>query len=273
MRRPTAFLIALTVAAGSWCAAPLIAQTSIYILGRGGVFTSPVLYPDGSAAAPSIAFASDPTKGLYSAGSNLVGLAIAGAGRHLFGGSSYAIVSDSAQLIFGVSQDTTLARGGAAGKLTLTGTTPMIQLGGTTSSSPALKQSGTSLQARLADDSGFAPLTGSTITATVSIATSGSGTLLYSATAPTISSGFGTSPSVSGNNGTAAFEINVGTGGTATSGVIGLPTATTGWNCYVNDITTNVATRQTASSTTSATVTAASAWTASDKLRVSCFAY
>lgn len=101
---------------------------------------------------------------------------------------------------------------------------------------------------------------------------------LCSATAPTISSGFGTSASVVQQNGTCAFEVNVGTGGTATSGVIGLPTALHGWVCQATDITTNsitvFITKQTASSTTSCTVgnfsdvAAASAWSASDKLYV-----
>lgn len=107
--------------------------------------------------------------------------------------------------------------------------------------------------------------------------------LFASATAPTISSGFGTSPSITANNGTPAFEINVGTGGTASSGVVGLPTSTNGWNCTCNDITTQSTSdfmcKQTASSTTTATLTeyntagAATAWVASDKLRVSCLAY
>jgi hypothetical protein len=75
----------------------------------------------------------------------------------------------------------------------------------------------------------------------------------------------------------------VGTGGTATSGVIGLPTATTGWNCYADDITTQSSsvflTKQTAFTTSSATLTqyntsaVATAWAASDILHVSCFAY
>ena len=109
--------------------------------------------------------------------------------------------------------------------------------------------------------------------------------LAFSATAPTISSGFGTSPSVTANNGTAAFRINVGTGGSATSGVIGMPAATTGWNCSVNDLTAAAAhvaynTRQTASSTTSVTVEnqttstgAAVAWAASDILSLNCTAF
>lgn len=99
--------------------------------------------------------------------------------------------------------------------------------------------------------------------------------IVDSTTAPSISSGFGTSPSIVNSNGTASFQINVGTGGTATSGVIGLPTATNGWTCFCADITTPGAnvTRMTANSTTSCTVTnvamstgAATAWTASDKL-------
>ena len=107
--------------------------------------------------------------------------------------------------------------------------------------------------------------------------------ILASATAPTISSGFGTSPTIASNNGTAAFTVNVGTGGVATSGVIGLPTVTTGWHCFCEDRTTYSATvfmcRQTAFSTTSATIgqftnaAVAQAWTASDILKVSCFAY
>lgn len=102
-----------------------------------------------------------------------------------------------------------------------------------------------------------------------------SGKVAVSPNTPTISSGFGTSPSVTNSNGSAAFTINVGTGGTANSGVIGLPTASNGWVCYCQDITTPGAnmTRMTASTTTSCTVSnvamstgSAAAWTASDIL-------
>jgi hypothetical protein len=111
------------------------------------------------------------------------------------------------------------------------------------------------------------------------------GTMLLNGIAPTIASGFGTSPSIPSNNGTAAFTVNVGTGGSATSGVLTMPTASTGWICHVNDLTAAAAhvaynTRQTASSTTSVTLEnqttstgAAVAWAASDILQVSCFAY
>lgn len=109
--------------------------------------------------------------------------------------------------------------------------------------------------------------------------------LIASATNPTIASGFGSSPSVVTPNGTVAFTVNVGTGGTATAGVITMPTAPTGWACGVNDITAAAAhvaynTRQTASSVTSVTVEnqtlstgAAVAWAASDILRLECSPY
>lgn len=110
------------------------------------------------------------------------------------------------------------------------------------------------------------------------------GNLLLASTAPTISSAFGTSPSIVAN-GTSSIRVNVGTGGVATAGVLGYPTATTGWNCAVNNLTAAAAhradnTRQTASTTATVTIEnqttstgAAVAWTASDIVIVKCVAY
>lgn len=122
-----------------------------------------------------------------------------------------------------------------------------------------------------------------TLNAQTSLGMGAANHLLCSATAPTISSGFGTSPAITANNGTCAFQVNVGTGGTATNGVIGLSTATTGWSCIAADITTQsstvLLTKQTASSTTSVTLGnfntsgAAAAWVASDRLNVQCQAF
>lgn len=98
--------------------------------------------------------------------------------------------------------------------------------------------------------------------------------LLVSSNAPTISSGFGTSPSIVNSNGSLAFEINVGTGGVATSGVLAMnSTAANGWSCQITDMNTNIVTRETAFTATSITLTAASAWTASDKLLINCGAF
>jgi hypothetical protein len=108
--------------------------------------------------------------------------------------------------------------------------------------------------------------------------------MLVSNAAPTIISGFGaTAPSIPVNNGPSAFRVNVGTGVVANTGVIGLPTATTGWNCFAQDLTTLSAstfmTRVTASTASSVTLGnfsdtgTAGPWIASDVLEVSCLAY
>lgn len=104
--------------------------------------------------------------------------------------------------------------------------------------------------------------------------------LMFSSTAPTISSGFGTSPAITAFN-TAAFKIAVGSspGGT---GVITLPTATTGWSCSGYDVTSNstIVLGVTAQTTTSVSVAAysrttglAGNFTASDVLTFQCVAF
>jgi hypothetical protein len=97
--------------------------------------------------------------------------------------------------------------------------------------------------------------------------------LAMSATAPTILSGFGTSPSIVNSNGTTAFTLRIGSGGTANAGIIGLPQAANGWNCFVSDRTSDIATRQISTTPTSATISAGAPWHPSDILQVSCFGY
>jgi hypothetical protein len=102
------------------------------------------------------------------------------------------------------------------------------------------------------DNSPLGATTPSTVNATnVSV----NGKLHISATAPTIASGFGTSPTITAFN-TSAFKVVVGTGGAA-SGTITFPAAPNGWFVYAQDVTsgTTIFLQQTASSTTSATVT------------------
>lgn len=180
-----------------------------------------------------------------------------------------------------LSEPTTGFSRSASGKIIFSGT--MFQFGGTTSSFPAFKQSGTTIQTRLADDSGDATFSASRLFFASSINATN---VLIGAAAPTISSGFGSAATIPFNNGTASFVVNVGTGGAATSGVIGLaPTAANGWNCHSTDITatsthTALETMQTASTTTTATIEsqsrstgAATAWATGSLVRMSCFAY
>lgn len=114
------------------------------------------------------------------------------------------------------------------------------------------------------------PIAGLWLTGSLNLGT----TMAFSSTAPTISSGFGTSPSIVSGGTATSFRVNVGTGGTATSGVVGMPAASNGWNCFVTDQTTaNVNTRQSASTTTSVTFGTTAAWTASDILIATCAAF
>lgn len=99
---------------------------------------------------------------------------------------------------------------------------------------------------------------------------------------PTIGSGFGSTPSIPTPSWPSSFTVNVGTGGTATSGVVTLPVATNGWSCSVQDIThppigvsQTVVTAITSNSVTLTNYLLATglptAWAASDSLMLTCF--
>ena len=104
--------------------------------------------------------------------------------------------------------------------------------------------------------------------------------LVASTTLPTISSGFGTSPTITASN-TFCFKIVVGTGGAA-SGTITLPTAPNGWMAFAADVTNGSTlflqlTGSTATSVTftsySVTTGAAANMSAGDVVLVNCIAY
>jgi hypothetical protein len=100
------------------------------------------------------------------------------------------------------------------------------------------------------------------------------GKIAFSNTAPTISAFGGTGAAVVGGSTTAAWRIGVGTVAPGTTGNINLPTATTGWNCWVWDQTNPLdITRQTASTTAQVTITSTIAWSASDILIGGCAAF
>lgn len=75
-------------------------------------------------------------------------------------------------------------------------------------------------------------------------------------TAPTASAGFCTSPSVSASNGTAAFEVTIGSACAGSTGTITLPAATTAWVCTCHDVTSPAGNymEQTGGSTTTCTM-------------------
>jgi len=97
---------------------------------------------------------------------------------------------------------------------------------------------------------------------------------------PIIASGFGTAPKIVGATPN-AFAITIGSGG-ANNGVLTLPPAPNGWIAFANDLNTStgVYILQTASSTTSITVTSysntsgsASPMTAGDVVLFNCIPY
>lgn len=112
------------------------------------------------------------------------------------------------------------------------------------------------------------------------------GSTLITRANPSISSGFGTTSAVVNANGSGFFQVNVGTGGVASSGVIQMNfTATHGWNCPGGlNQTAHLGNRaddtvQTNSTTTTVTVQnqtkstgAAVAWQPSDNLQLTCTA-
>ncbi|MGB8517039.1 MAG: hypothetical protein WCD45_04030 [Gallionella sp.] len=119
---------------------------------------------------------------------------------------------------------------------------------------------------------------GSLYTTTIRAA---NGALISVGTNPTITGGLGTAPSIVAN-GSMAFTITVGTGGTASSGVISMggAAAATGWNCIVTPAgapQAGAVTYAASTSTTSITVTnytqstgVALAWTAGQVLNFHC---
>lgn len=217
--------------------------------GPGFVTAGPVLNGDGTAAAPAYSFASETGSGWYLRTANKLSGAVAGTLKIDIGASDVEIL-------------TTLAINGAN----------LVTFGGDTSLS---RVAANRLDLATGDSFNMVGGGGALQMAAVPI---------ISSTAPTVTSA-GTSPSVAGTN-TAAFRVNVGTGGTATTIVMAMPTATTGWNCDVENITAAAANRanqtmkQQASTTTSVTVQnqtvstgAALAFTASDIVAFQCMAY
>ena len=203
---------------------------------------------DGTASAPSYSFASSGNSdtGWFLSAGGDVRMSIDGTARHVFQAAGYFLLNDSGALFLGSGSDVSFSRG-AANRLDLATLDSFNLVGGGASYMIAAVP-------------------------------------VFHSTAPTVTSA-GTNPSVSGTN-TAAFRVNVGTGGTATTIVLAMPTATTGWNCYANYITGSAANRanqqmvQQSSTTTAVTVQnqtistgAALAFTASDIVAFQCVAY
>lgn len=103
-----------------------------------------------------------------------------------------------------------------------------------------------------------------------------SGSLALSTTTPVRASGFGTNADASFATGSTpqAFDLNIGTGGAPTTGVITLPAAAHGWICQMHDATTIADnTYQSAYTTTSVTLVTTLAWSANDHIFGNCIGF
>lgn len=204
---------------------------------------------DGTAGAPSYSFSGDTDNGLYRITTDTVGVSAGGTARSYWNTGGFVTTT----LNFDTSNlDVSLSRG-AANRLDLASGDSFNLVSGTLQVTSGALQFGT--------------------------------TPVISASAVTVTSA-GTSPSVSGAT-SAAFRVNVGTGGTATTIVLAMPiTAANGWNCDASNITGAAANRanqhivQQSSTTTAVTVQnqtistgAALAFTAGDIVRFLCTAY
>jgi hypothetical protein len=250
--------------------------------GTSGTVVGVALAPDGSAAAPSYSFASWPNTGMLNSNG---GIEFSSQGYITAGiqaGNGVMIAQDYSLQFWNGAFTSQLANFQAdlnhPGALTITGTTPMLQFGGTTNAFPALSQNGNQIQAKLADNSGPTYFAGGFyLTYPFLIQT-----YIATSSPPSISSGFGTAPSIANYNGSLVYVINVGTGGTASSGVIAMPyTSSHGLIAICNDVgnTAGLHTYQTASTTSTLTLTcqnsagAAAAWAASTLVYVIAMGY
>jgi len=193
--------------------------------------------------------------------------------------------------IYGTGYASAIAAGGTLGTFAyqdyasppaIGGTTPNI--GAFTTLSASSTVSGSGFSAYLASPPAIGGSAPAAVSATAVTATSLSfASVADSKTAPTISSGCGGgSPSISAPNGTDAFDVTIGTASGSTC-VLTMPTATTAWNCFAEDITTHTAANsrvaQTAGTTNSVTVTdysditGAATWVSGDHIRFMCRAY
>lgn len=102
------------VPSGQWqgITPPIFGNPSA-VTGSGTVTSAQLLLPDGTAAAPALAFISDPDTGIYTATGNTIAVSNGGTQHFRFGASSFWLLSDTAAVQWGASADVSLSRGAA----------------------------------------------------------------------------------------------------------------------------------------------------------------
>lgn len=227
----------------------------------GGTSGSQILAPDGTSSVPPYSFASEPGTGMYWVQAGVIGFDISGSGNVVtIQATGYNVGNGLG--IRNSAVGTKIVFPAVNGNITLldnAGTNfGLLQLGGTTSAFPAWARNGTAIEAKLADGSGtYTSIKGGQLRGNTAYALGASDVIFVSATAPTVPVAC-TSPTVTWNNGTAAFQIDVGTtcAGISTLSMT-MPASTNAWVCYAVNTTTSTTAEveMTASTSTSATFT------------------
>lgn len=244
-----------------------------------GVVTSPqLLWPNGTQSLPGGAFQTEPATGFYHPNGNRIVLAISGqAAVAMWIAASQQLRSDGVYAFANSTNaetgtiDTGISRGSAGtvnfGNGTAGDGSGVVNAAAAIFSSNLSMSSGGrifwSTRAQI-----ISPADGSLV---VENNAQTIGSQLKADALPTVASGFGTSPSITAGSTALAGSVNVGTGGTATTGVIAFngtafPSAPF---CTATPTTSNVVQRV-ASSTTQLTLNVTTAWTASDVIFWQC---
>lgn len=206
-----------------------------------------------------------------------------GANRPRFSGSSYTAsqaTTDTGWSSNGVTTSTTqqISSGGAFNSTVLSGQTAFIATAGSytcfdAAGSACWRVVSGNGSGQLAYSGSLVSMAGLAFGATNAV-----GNLAFSNTAPTVTSAC-TAPTILNGN-SVSFQMDVGSACATGTVVLGLPAATNGWECGgYNKTTTASAIRQTADTTTSATLVnftvvggASANFTSGDDLVISCTA-
>lgn len=239
-----------------------------YFGGGSGSVSFPLQGPNGGSGNPSYSFSNFTTTGLYaSAGPNL-NVAVGGSTTVIFGNTA------ATSLLLNLASPTltwasgTLSTSNLA--MVLSGSQAVI---GTQSGSNACILTGaTAIMGWSATGQGS--LGGNSV-ADTGFSRGGTDAAIRVnpglGTAPTISSGFGTSPSIVAGSSNSLMQINVGTGGTATSGVVAFHgTWTNAPLVFVTEQSSLAAATTAVATTTQITFTTTTAWPSGSILSVLC---
>jgi len=252
--------------------AALPATNTAYRMNIGGETSNwlglPLLFPDGSATAPSMTFRSSPTDGFWlnSADVNRINVTLNGVTRFQF--SSGGLRFRAAQQlewsngdVVGGNPDLYLTRESAATiqlGLDAAGVTDQTFKGPDRSTSDGVggnltiaggRNRGASVGGSVifqTSPTADAGVTGTLVTRLVvdtagNIGLGASAVTFMSVTAPTIASGGCTSPAITNANGTAKFRVTIGTSCTGVKTVtLTLPATANAWQCDVTDNTSPI---------------------------------